>query len=465
VTKSPPPSKSRLARALSVSLALGAASVAVASSCKVDLGDMPARCSSADKTGSACPTGYECIHDVCARPGTPIPATLTSLQYLRPFDLRVVPQSNGVLVVWQIYRYDIQLHDFGGVRIGPDGTPSAPMLYVTQYPANADYLEPYFDVLGVSDTELLMTMGAAPADDSPLPRLTQFAVHLPPVGSEAKGASFEKRWEKRLRTIGYGAVSQPRLLRSSQGVDLGYFESFVTSNDTLGGLASFRLADDGTPVSPPACSDASCCQANDCFQARAGLPVAISVWDGYVSGSNLWWMLDDTRPSFVRQTLGTPSKFVEGNLPRLALPLEADDAKLTFLQPSARAGNGLPDDPVSGGASLWSLAIDAQGMVGSPTKIADLPGIRDTPRPAWIHRANKPALLITPGTDESADALSIYTVDTSSGATAKVATIQRFSTVPVGAVRGAIVGGKLYVVWLDASSDAATVRATVVPEP
>ncbi len=460
-----PTSTSRGLRAFAGGIA-SIALVAIAASCSVNLGDLPARCTSgSDAAAAACPQGYECIHDVCARPGTPIPITLTTLQYLRPFDLRIVPQGNDVLAVWQVYHYDLQLHDFAGARIMPDGNASAPMLLVTKYPANADYLEPYFDVLGMSDTELLMSMGAAPADDAPEPRLTQFAVHLPPVGSEAKGATFDQRWEKRLRTIGYGAVSQPKLEKTSQGISLAYFENFTTMTDTVGALDSYEIANDGSTVNPPACTDSSCCQANDCFTSRPNLPVAVSVWDGFVRDANVWWIVDDTRPSFVRQTLGAKSTFADGDLPRLAVPVDATADTLVYLQPSARGGTGLPDDPVVGAASLQSVTLDAMGKPGAPHTIGALPGVRDTPRPAWVSRAGKPALLVTPGTDETAPELSVYAVDTSSAAATKVASIKRYSSIPVSAVRAAIVQGKLYVVWLDASPDAATVRAAVIPEP
>lgn len=462
-------SKNGLRRTLS--RALGACSALVATgalvaSCSVKLGELPARCSSSgDKTAAECPEGYECIHDVCARPGTPIPITLTSLQYLRPFDLRLVPQSNGVLAVWQIYRYDIQLHDFAGARISADGNASREMLLVTKYPANANYLEPYFDVLGTSDTELLMTMGAAPADTAPEARLTQYAVHLPPVGGEAKDATFEGQWERRMRTIGYGAVSQPRLTHAQSGVRMAYFESLVTPTDTVGGLASFALADNGAVVSPPACNDSSCCQANDCYQTRAGEPVAVSVFDAFSRDASVWWIIDDTRPSFVRQTLGAPSTFVGNALPRLAVPVDATADTLYYLVPSARAGTGLPDDPVMGPALLESVTIDSMGKVGAAKTIGQLPGVRDTPRPAWVSRTGKPALLVTPGTDVAAPQISVYAVDTSNASATKVASIERYSTIPLAAIRAVTVNGKLYVVWLDASNDAATVRAAVIPEP
>ncbi len=437
---------------------------ALSFSCSVDLGDMPARCTISPGTQS-CPDGYSCIHNVCAKPGTPIPITLTTLQYLRSTDLRIVPQSDSALVVWQIYRYDIELHDFAAARITPDGNASAAMTLVSQYPANANYLEPYFDVLSPSEGELLMTMGAAPADDAPEPRLTQFAVHLPPLGQEAKGSKSDELWELRMRTIGYGAVSEPRLARTPQGIALSYFESLTTATDTVGDLAVFQLGTDGSRKSPPACADSSCCQANDCKTTRAGTSVAVSVTDAFVRDTNTWWVVDDKRPSFVRETAGTPTTFADGVLPRLAVPVDATADTLLLLQPSARAGNGLPDDPVQGPASLWSVTLDAAKNPQAPKKVGDLPGIRDTPRPVWLKREGKPSLLVTPGTDIAAPEILVYSVDASNAHATQVAAIKRYSTIPIAVVQAATINGKLYVTWLDASPDIATVRAEVIPEP
>lgn len=442
--------------------ALAVLALSCASSCSVDLGDTPARCSTAHD-GAVCPEGYTCIHEVCAKPGTSIPITVSTLQYLRATDLRLVPQSSGVLVAWEIYNYDAELHDFAGARIGPDGAVSAAMTLVPQYPADSNYLEPYFDATAISDTELLVTMGAAPVDYLPQSRLTQFAVELPAIGSESSGATSKQLWELRMPTVGYGAVSQPKLVRGSKGLSLGYFESLASDTATDGALASFELDDKGNRLSVPTCQDASCCQANECEPARAnGLPIAVSVVDAFALASGVVWILDDTRPSFLRQIDGTPDTFAEGILDRLDVPVAASGADLLVITPSKRTGAGLPDDPAEGTASL--NRYDLGGSSG-PKKVGDLPGVRDTPRPAWVSRDGASSLLVTPGLDVASQKLHVYSVDPSSGANQEVATIDRFSTQPVAAIRAAIVGDLLYVVWLDVSNDTATIRANVVPAP
>lgn len=443
--------------------ALALASLACAAAiaaCSVDLGELPARCDDAT-TQDACPEGYDCIHGVCAAPGTAIPLTVTRLQYLRSYDLRMVPLQSGVLLAWQIYDYDNELHRFVGVRVRSDGEISPVMTLVDQYPANANYLEPYFDLIATSDTELLLSVGAAPADESPDPRLSQFAVHLPPAGKEGQGATSEKVWELSMRTLGYGGVSQPKLVPAGDGVLLAYFESRVDAGETSGDLAVFQLALDGTRQGVPTdCSDNTCCQANQCIEARTGAQVAVSVVDALVSDNAVWWVVDDTRPSLIRLANG-PNQPVQADLPRLSIPVQVGGSEVTLLEPSQRAGEGLPDDPVKGAAELRTLTPPSEktNLIGS------MPVIRDTPRPAWIPRAGKDALLLTPGADVDAGTIAVYRVDATTAQTSKLAEIERYSTIPIAAVRALVQDGRLYVAWLDASEDAATIRVEVRAEP
>ena len=444
-----------------------ACSFALVGACSVDLGETPARCSASStassSSGAVCPNGYTCIHDVCARPGTHIPTTVSTLQYLRATDLRLVPESNGVLVAWEIYNYDAELHDFAGARVGADGNVSAAMTLVAQYPADSNYLEPYFDVVATTDTELLVTMGAAPVDHLPQSRLTQFAVHLPDPGREAEGATSEQRWELRMPTVGYGAVSEPKLVRTASGISLGYFESIASDTTTEGALATFDLDDRGNRLDPPACTDSTCCQANQCTHARSsGLPIAVSVVDAFPVDGGVAWILDDTRPSFLSETFATLPTFVEGTLDRLAVPVAAAGSNLLVLTPSSRTGAGLPDDPAAGAASLSLVPLDGSG---GATQLAELPGVRDTPRPAFVSREGTPSLLITSGLEVVSPKLFVYSVNTATGSTKQLATIDRFSTLPVAAIEATIVGDSLYVVWLEVSSDTATIRASVLAAP
>lgn len=542
------------ARALATALTIGSIAAGFAA-CQAELGPLPAKCSSAGDP--VCPEGYECIHGVCAEPGTAIPSTITTLQYLRPVDLRMIPQESGALVAWQLYKYDLELHDFAGARLSPDGSASPEMTLVAEYPANANYLEPYFDLLAIDDRELLLSVGAAPADTAPESRLTQFAVHLPAPGDEAAGATSDQVWELRMRTLGYGAVSRPRLARSGDDVALAYFESEAEGEVTRGDLATFRLATDGSRIDPPACPDSSCCQSNGCFAARVDGSVAVGLVDAFVEGDDVWWIVDDTRPSFVRlgfdastppdagnggggegggdgtggdgsggiaidnrggvggsggagptgsggggggdgggasgsggeasgsggdeaasstasssaATTGSgggepvdPDAPPQGDLPRLAVPVYAKDGTLVFLQPSKRGGAGLADDPVTGGATLWKVTLDESGAPGQPAKISDLPEIRDTPRPVWIAREGKPSLLVTPGVAIESKAIRVFEVDDAGQAT-EVASIDRLAELPIAVVQAVVVGGKLYVAWVDESADSASIRAAVLPEP
>jgi len=445
-------------------LALGALASSLAlSACEPELGELPATCD-ASAGAEACPEGYECIQGVCAAPGTAIPATLATLQYLRGVDLRLVPLEGGALAVWQVYDYDLEEHDFVAVRLDASGGVSAQLTLVGAYPSNANYLEPYFDVLATGPTNLHLSIGAAPFDDDPESRLDHYTVSLPPAGREAEGATSEQRWSLRLRTLGYGAVSRPRLQLRADGVELAYFESLVSDLETLGELSVFQLDAAGERKAAPTCTSPECCQADTCTPARAGSTVAIGVVDSFRVADSTYWVLDETRPSFLRQPDEPTGVYAEGALPRLAVPVAAEASALVYVQPSARAGEGLATDPVSGNATLWRLPIDAAGTPGAAQALGELPSMRDTPRPVWIAREGKPALLVTPGTELAAPTIRVYAIDPGAGATL-VAEVERYSSVPVAAVQATLVAGKLYLAWVDEQTDSATIRAAVIDEP
>jgi hypothetical protein len=43
--------------------------------------------------------------------------------------------------------------------------------------------------------------------------------------------------------------------------------------------------------------------------------------------------------------------------------------------------------------------------------------------------------------------------------------VNRFGSAAIGGLGGAVVAGKLYVVWIDGGEESATIRAAVLPEP
>lgn len=445
-------------------LALGALVASLAlTACEPELGELPATCD-ASAGAEACPEGYECIQGVCAAPGTALPITLATLQYLRGIDLRLVPLESGALAVWQVYDYDLEEHDFVAARLDASGTASAQMTLVGSYPSNANYLEPYFDVLATGPTSVQISIGAAPFDDAPESRLDHYAVSLPPAGREADGATSEQRWSLRLRTLGYGAVSRPRLQLRDDGVELAYFESLVSDLATLGELSVFQLDASGDRKAAPTCTTPDCCQADTCTPARAGSTVAIGVVDSFRVADSTYWVLDETRPSFLRRPDEATGVYAEGELPRLAVPVAAEAGALVYVQPSPRAGEGLATDPVSGNATLWRVPIDASGTPGTAQALGELPSLRDTPRPVWIAREGKPALLVTPGAELAAPTIRVYAIEAGAGATL-VAEVERYSSVPVAAVQASLVAGKLYLAWVDEQTDSATIRAAVIDEP
>jgi hypothetical protein len=465
---------------LAAASALGVASFA---SCTAELGDLPARCPDGE-----CPEGYDCINGVCAPPGTAVPVTIVRVGNLRGGDMRVLPQSTSALVVWENYAYSEEGQSIVAVRIFADGTVSEQLVLDDSWVADAGLLEPYFDVLPINDESVLLALASSPLGDDPRPRLRVFTASLPPEGGEASGASSEPAWPEELLmpTIGYGAVSQPRFVGvGTDRVDLGYFQSLSSTpgeggggeggggggggngagggspdeGATLGQLAVFELDETGSFASPPGVCDAdddTCCRAHVCSPARASLPVAVGVAAGFPHADGVTWILDETRPSAL--VLGTgPAKEIA--LPPLAVPLTADAEGVLLLEPSQRTGEQLPTDPVEGQAEF------GRHTGAGETVLSRLPGVRDTPRPAWVRRSNGSAVLVTPGTDAAAPELLVYTVDETLGDATEVARVPRFSGLQLLAVQAVTVDGKLFVVWLEQAEEEAIIRAAVLPEP
>jgi len=418
-------------------------------------GEMPGLCAE----GGGCPEGYDCIHGVCALPGTPVPITVGSIQYLRGTDIRMVPQGSGVLVAWELYAYSEEGQKFVGVRVSPEGVVSPRMDLVAPFVAEEDSLEPYFDVLPVDGDRVLVAISAPPLGDdtSVEPRLVTYRVDLPPAGREADPSKFEAAWDKeqRLSTVGYGAVSYPKLVKRSDHVELGYVRSktdVVDGNlETIAELAVFSLNTDGSLRAPDPLS----------FRARDGLTVAVGVVDAFRFDAGTWWILDNERPSAMY--LPDVGAGGEVKLGRLAVPVGASASTLTYVEPSPRVGDKLPTDPVAGPAELRAIGTPASGAID--TKIGPLPTLRDTPRPAWIVREGEPSILVTPGEAIDAPELSVHLVDTSTGSATLSAKIPRLSTRALGAVHAELVAGKLFVCWFEEDEAVGKIRMAILPEP
>jgi hypothetical protein len=196
-----------------------------------------------------------------------------------------------------------------------------------------------------------------------------------------------------------------------------------------------------------------------CPAARGGdLPVAVGVVDAFASDGRVDWILDDARPSVVSIDADTGDSVELTGFPPLAVPLYSDDTSVVFLEPSKRAGTELPNDPVEGPAKLGKVSFASPGAADF---FADLGGIRDTPRPVWIADGDA-TFLVTPGTDIDAPTITVYSVDLGSSTAHAIASIPRLSSLELGGLGAAKVGGKLFVAWLDVGDDASTIRAAVV---
>ncbi len=421
------------------------------------LGEMPALCSA----DGACPTGYDCIHGVCAEPGTPVPITVGQVGSIRGIDVRMVPQSKSVLVAWESYAYYAEGQKFVGARVTPEGNVSPRMDLVGRFVAEDDSLEPYFDALAVGNDRLLVSISAPslPDEDLVQPRLITYRVSLPAEGNESSPPTYEPAWssEKRLSTVGYGAVSIPKLVSRGSTVDVGYVRSGTTATETVADLSIFSMQPDGT-LPPP--EDATY------YPARSGLSVAVGVFDAVRFDVGTWWVLDDERPSAMY--LLDAGAHVETELGRLAIPVAVDGSSLLYIAPSARQGDKLNTSPVSGAAELHKVSVvDVGGgmLQTNESTLGSLPTIRDFPRPAWVTRAGKTAILVTPGQDAFSPNLLVYTIDPQTGTSNLAHEIKRFSSRLVEAVRALIVGDKLFVAWLETDAETGAVRMAILPEP
>lgn len=426
-----------------------------------ELAPLPALCSDGQ-----CPEGLSCIHGVCAPPGTAIPVTVAELEQLKAGDLRIFPQNNSVLVTFQTYAYSAQGQRFIGVRVRPDGSVSPEMTLVSNYVIDEESNEPFYDMLQVGANEFLMAISAAPLldDTNPSPRLITYRLTLPPEGQESAGVQFGAAWEseERMKTIGYGAVSRPKLLMRSDRVELGYFQTRSDNTPgnekTLGELVVFQMNSDGSLKQPPSLNP---------ILARASLPVAVNVEDAFVSAAGAFWVLDNERPSLLM--VADSGNTAEAELERLSLGAWVDQNVLYYLTPSARTGEKLPTGDVQGPSVLHRAEhVITGGMTPIDSiitdKAMDLPTIRDFAKPAWVVREGKSPLVVSPGAAYQSAAISVYSVNAGNKSSSLVAQIERFSESNLDSVGAAVAGAKLYVVWQDVSSTA-RIRMAILDEP
>lgn len=437
-----------------------------AGACGIDYGLLPATCAE----GGQCPDGYVCIQAVCAREGTLVPIRVAEIGNLRGGDLRIVPERDSALVVWESYPYNDPLGEAVlARRVHPDGSASETFVLVdsTEFAADTGAVEPYYDLVLTEEGRALVALSASPISQTdPRPRLRVFSVELP-AGDGADEVKSAPAWdaEVRMSTIGYGNVSQPRFARVSKDgpVLLGYFEGVVTEDATFGRLEVFEMDADGVLLdAPQVCplSDPECCASATCIESARTEAVAAPVAAVQASPSAVAWTIDDVRPSCIVITSdAAPPREVA--LEALAVPLAADASQIVYVIPSERAGDGLPESPVEGGASLMMRAVDAP----SSTLVASLPVVRDTPRPAWVARDEGRGLLVTPGADIDSPDLHVYDVDLATGAANEVATIARLSSLELGGVQATIASDRLYVAWLDVGEEGAVIRALVLGVP
>lgn len=430
----------------------------ITAACAPAYGPLPALCSD----GGACPEGYDCIHGVCALPGTAVPITVAHVDHLRSADLRLIPQSNGVLVVWETYQYSGLRQRLRAARVTADGTVSPVMDLVTSFEADPSSVEPFFDVIARSDQELLIGIVATPlpSDKASELRLMVYRSALPPPGQEAANAVEIPVWSepKRVQTIGYGTSESMKMFVREDHVELGCVRSFSGmvsgSPKIVSELAVYRLGLDGASLGAPTY-----------YPMRSDATTAAGVVAAFATREAAWWVFDDVRPSALRVPSKGPT--AEIDLPRLSMAMSATASSLWYLRPSARTGAQLPTDPVIGDAAVQRL----DASQGSPSasfqdiKVTGLPTVRDAPRPAWIPRDGKTGLLLTPGAELESPTLTVYSVDPFLGNLTELAPIERFSTSKIGATAAVLVGGQLFVAWLDAEQGGETIRMAVVPEP
>jgi hypothetical protein len=422
---------------------------------ELSLGDMPALCS----TDGACPEGYDCIHGVCALPGTPVPITVAQVGAIRGSDVRLAQQGNNVLVTWESYAYFAEGQKFVGARVTPEGLVSSRMELVGRFVAEDDSLEPYFDVLPVDGDRVLVSISAAslPDDPSVQPRLITYRSDLPPPGSESSPPKYQAAWdqEKRLDTVGYGAVSLPKLVDRGDSVEVGYVRSRTTTMATVADLAVFSMKRDGTL----AAADATY------HSVRKNLSVAVGVFDALRFATGTWWVLDDERPSALY--LLDAGAEVEVPLARLAIPVATDGSSLLYISPSDRQGDKLATSLVSGDAELRQVSVADVGgaLQSSEVVLGKLPTVRDFPRPAWISREGKNAILATPGEDAFSSNILVYSVDPKNGASTLVSTIPRFSTRLIKNLRLLVIADKLFVAWLETDAEVGAIRMAILPVP
>jgi len=415
--------------------------------CDVTWGDLPVKCAA---TGE-CPEGYDCIQGVCAATGTLVPSTVTTTDFLRPTDARLVALDDGVLVAWESYAYSDVGQKFLGATVDADGAVGAEFDLVSTFAADQGALEPYFDVVrGAGDTLLLAVSASPLPDDSdPSPRLLTYRVDF---GS----GSFQAAWpqEKRLGTIGYGAVSEPRFAPSATGFELGYVQSGTTLDgmgnpQTIAELVRFDLGVDGTELGPLPALPA---------RTLPGLPLSVGVLGAFDTTDARGWVLDRDRPSLVRVFSDGTSDEVK--LARFASAGVGDGDGFVYVEPSERDGEKLPTDPASAPASLRRVAAD-----GTDAVLGELPVLRDTPAPVYLARSGSTDVVVSIGGLVDGPTIQVFTVDRATGASTEAAAIERFGTGSVSTVLAAIVAGRLYVVWVEENDAAYFIRASVLPEP
>lgn len=449
-----------------------------------ELGDLPARCSDGE-----CPVGYDCVYGVCARHGVELPITVKHLDFMRSFDLKLIAEDSSVIVTWPSYSDSTGRDGIVGIRVAPDGSVSPPMYLVRGFATYEGVDGPRYDVLGLPGRRLLVALSAAPLPEkesaeggggssaaAAAARVLAYSVQLPPEGQEASDAQYAQAWpqEVRMETVGYGAVSRPKLVARGDGlVELGYVRT--SRRNTAGNppqivaeLAIFPMDEDGTLRGSPKLRE-----------VRSGMSVAVSVRSAFSCAGAAWWVLDDLRPSAVLVPDGDHVAYAELRLAeRAGIPIDAGPLSLRYFNPSERIGNKLPSSSVSGeivfhdvlvtppdGTSPWGFSDEPLDRPPGSLPGSLLPVVRDTPHPAWVSREGKMPVLVTPGADIDAPELIVYVVDPEHNSAREVRRIARLSSAPLRATEAVVAGGKLFVAWLDGTDVGSTIRMAMVPEP